>query len=391
MTAHMMSLAGSPFDTITGIPLHPLVVHAASVLLPLSVLGLIVAVLIPRTRPRLAGLSVLGLAAGAVAAWIAEESGEALAATTGAPQNHARYGELVPILAVLSVIAAVAWWRIQRGPRVPGLPGWAPRAAAAGACLLAVATTWVTVLAGHSGAVAVWASEATAATAATADPPAASATAAAAPASGSPVPEGSPAAAGSTPASSGYTLAEVAGHNTQADCWSVVDGKVYRLTAWIAQHPGGAATIVGMCGRDSSSAFHGKHATAAGPATALAGYAIGDLAAAGSSVTAPAGATPAGAPSAVASSAVAPSAALPVPTTRYTRAEVSPHASATSCWSIVNGIVYDLTPWITRHPGGAEGILDMCGTNGAGEFFEQHAGDADAATVLAGYRIGVLG
>ncbi len=376
MTALTMTPAGGPFDTITGIPLHPLVVHAASVLLPLSVLGLLVAVLLPRTRPRLAGLSVLGLTAGAVAAWIAEESGEALAATTGAPLNHARYGELVPIFAVLTVIAAVAWWRIQRSPGVPALPRWAPRAAAAGACLLAVTTTWVTVLAGHSGAVAVWASESTTATTAT------TATAA-----GRPAPQASPSASGSAPASGGYTLAEVARHNTQADCWSVVDGLVYRLTEWIAQHPGGAATIVGMCGGDASGAFRGKHATAPGPATALARYAIGDLAARGSAAAA--GTAPG--PAAGAQASATASAAPPVPTTRYTLAEVSPHSSATSCWSIVNGTVYDLTPWITRHPGGAEGILEMCGTNGAGAFFEQHSGDADAATVLAGYRIGVLG
>jgi hypothetical protein len=45
---------------------------------------------------------------------------------------------------------------------------------------------------------------------------------------------------------------------------------------------------------------------------------------------------------------------------------------------------------VSRHPGGAEAIAEMCGRNG-GEFLEQHAGDAAAEGVLAGYQIGVLG
>jgi len=44
-----------------------------------------------------------------------------------------------------------------------------------------------------------------------------------------------------------------------------------------------------------------------------------------------------------------------------TLAQVAVHSSRTSCWSAVNGSVYDLTSWIPNHPGGEEAILWMCG------------------------------
>ena len=80
------------------------------------------------------------------------------------------------------------------------------------------------------------------------------------------------------PASSGYTLANVSTHNTASNCWSAVDGKVYNLTNWISQHPGGAAEITAMCGVDASAAFSGQHAGARKPAQELAAFYLGDLA-----------------------------------------------------------------------------------------------------------------
>ncbi|WP_198950204.1 cytochrome b5-like heme/steroid binding domain-containing protein [Kineosporia sp. A_224] len=353
------------------LPLHPLVVHAATVLLPLSLLGVVVAVLVPRLRPRLAGLSVLGLVAAAAAAWVAEETGESLADQVGVAQDHERYGEILPVLAVLALVVSGAWWRLQRSP-VAGAPSWAPRAAGAGVVVVALVTTWFTVLAGHSGAVSVWESKTAAQESAAASAPATTTPGggtATAPAAGSQ----SPAAAAS--GGSGPTSADVAKHNSRTDCWSVVDGTVYDLTSWIGAHPGGPGTITGMCGVDASAAFRGQHATKAGPAAALAKYAVGPLA------TGTAGSATAG-----------PTAAAPVaaaPTTRYTRAQVASHSSTSNCWSIVEGKVYDLTQWVSRHPGGSEGIVEMCGGNG-GEFLEEHSRDAAARKVLAGYQVGVL-
>lgn len=69
--------------------------------------------------------------------------------------------------------------------------------------------------------------------------------------------------------------------------------------------------------------------------------------------------------------------------------EVATHASRESCWSIINGNVYDLTSWIPKHPGGEEAILRLCGTDGSAKFNGQHGGAPKQAAILAGFKIGV--
>ena len=75
-----------------------------------------------------------------------------------------------------------------------------------------------------------------------------------------------------------YTLAQVATHDSAASCWSAINGKVYDLTSWINQHPGGPQAILSICGVDGSSAFNDQHGGQSRPANELAGFAIGTLA-----------------------------------------------------------------------------------------------------------------
>jgi cytochrome b involved in lipid metabolism len=74
----------------------------------------------------------------------------------------------------------------------------------------------------------------------------------------------------------------------------------------------------------------------------------------------------------------------------YTLADFSIHNSKESCWSIVNGKVYDLTPWISKHPGGESAILSICGKDGTDNFISQHEGDKKPEAKLATFYIGVL-
>ena len=67
----VLPLADGPFDLVAGLPMHPLVVHVAVVILPLSALALIALVLVPRLRRPLGWLTLAGLAVGAVAAFVA--------------------------------------------------------------------------------------------------------------------------------------------------------------------------------------------------------------------------------------------------------------------------------------------------------------------------------
>ncbi len=74
----------------------------------------------------------------------------------------------------------------------------------------------------------------------------------------------------------------------------------------------------------------------------------------------------------------------------YTITQVSTHKNATSCWTAVNGSVYDVTPFIKQHPGGSGAILSLCGIDGSSAFNGQHGGQARPASELAGFKIGVL-
>jgi cytochrome b involved in lipid metabolism len=100
------------------------------------------------------------------------------------------------------------------------------------------------------------------------------------------------------------------------------------------------------------------------------------------------------APKPVASSTPTPTpAATPTPKAEpagYTMANVRANNSKGSCWSVINGYVYDLTKWISSHPGGEGAIISLCGKDGTNEFVAQHKGQGKAEARLSGYVLGLL-
>jgi cytochrome b involved in lipid metabolism len=76
--------------------------------------------------------------------------------------------------------------------------------------------------------------------------------------------------------------------------------------------------------------------------------------------------------------------------TSYTMANVATHNNASSCWTAINGNVYDVTSWINQHPGGSEAILSLCGTDGSSAFDAQHGGQRRPEQELASFKIGTL-
>ena len=74
----------------------------------------------------------------------------------------------------------------------------------------------------------------------------------------------------------------------------------------------------------------------------------------------------------------------------YTMGDVAKHDSRSSCWTAINGSVYDVTRWIDQHPGGADAILSLCGIDGSGAFNAQHGGQRRPASELAAFQIGSL-
>lgn len=245
------------FDTFLGLPLHPLVVHSAVVLLPLVAIGVIAIVLKPAWRQRFAVplLGLLVVAAGS--AVVAMLSGRKLAERVGQPGRHEDLGTVLAFSSVAFLLVAGGWlWWVRRdddAPQARTWLGWASAVASVGILAL-------TVMVGHTGGKAAW-SDAVAAPqpAGPASTPASQGTAGAAPSTGT------------------YTLEMLDEHNTAESCWAVVDGSMYDLTEWIAQHPGGADRIIGLCGTDATAAFSNQHDGAEAPNEALSRFLLGPL------------------------------------------------------------------------------------------------------------------
>ncbi|MCX6756616.1 MAG: cytochrome b5-like heme/steroid binding domain-containing protein [Candidatus Nomurabacteria bacterium] len=75
---------------------------------------------------------------------------------------------------------------------------------------------------------------------------------------------------------SGPTMAMVATHNTQSDCWIIINGKVYSVASYIPMHPGGSRRIVDNCGGEATSPYdrqgHSSYAD-----SLLGSYLVGTL------------------------------------------------------------------------------------------------------------------
>ncbi|EFJ44449.1 hypothetical protein VOLCADRAFT_106432 [Volvox carteri f. nagariensis] len=52
-----------------------------------------------------------------------------------------------------------------------------------------------------------------------------------------------------------YTLADVKVHTNDKSCWLVVHGKVYDVTAFLEEHPGGYDIILSSTGKDATQDF----------------------------------------------------------------------------------------------------------------------------------------
>ena len=141
------------FDTVLGLPVHVLVVHAVVVGLPLMALVTAAAAFMPTLRLWMAWAIAAADAGVVVLTFVARESGEQLQQRLGGQvaQEHAALGRNLIWFALLVFAAGVAV-ALTRGSRRPG------RSTVAGAVgvVAAVLAIWWTVRVGHSGAQAVW-------------------------------------------------------------------------------------------------------------------------------------------------------------------------------------------------------------------------------------------
>jgi hypothetical protein len=143
------------FDVISGLPMHPLLVHAAVVLLP--VMGVVTSLVVarPAWRPVLRWV-VIADAATFVVMIVTAQAGEALQSrlsqATGLPvaHDHGELGDLMaPVALLLAVVALAAMFAIRRG-------GVLVPVSVVVVTLVGLLALGLTVAVGHSGAKASW-------------------------------------------------------------------------------------------------------------------------------------------------------------------------------------------------------------------------------------------
>ncbi|XP_010522424.1 PREDICTED: cytochrome b5 [Tarenaya hassleriana] len=52
-----------------------------------------------------------------------------------------------------------------------------------------------------------------------------------------------------------FALSEVSQHNHAKDCWLVINGKVYDVTKFLEDHPGGDEVLLSSTGKDATDDF----------------------------------------------------------------------------------------------------------------------------------------
>jgi hypothetical protein len=132
------------------LPLHPLVVHFAVILFPISLLFLIAVVMVARLRSKHLLKAIVAVALTTPFVFLAQQSGEALSEVLYEPEPHAEYGEMLMPLALATLLVAVVFWWSLRGPKIFS------QLLAVAVISLAFAGIAMTVVVGHSGAAATW-------------------------------------------------------------------------------------------------------------------------------------------------------------------------------------------------------------------------------------------
>ena len=147
--------------TIGGIPLHPLVVHAAIVLIPLAAIGVMLIAFVPRWRERYGGLVALFALGALVGTLLAKFTGENfqkdLGITSEKVTTHADLGQKMLYFVIPLFLVAIALWWVGRREKEhqPYGVGLTISLGVVSVIVALAAGVWV-VRVGHSGANAVW-------------------------------------------------------------------------------------------------------------------------------------------------------------------------------------------------------------------------------------------
>jgi cytochrome b involved in lipid metabolism len=76
---------------------------------------------------------------------------------------------------------------------------------------------------------------------------------------------------------------------------------------------------------------------------------------------------------------------------KFTISDVANHGTESDCYTVIHNYVYDLTLWVSVHPGGKKRIISLCGKDGTEKFTEEHGGKVKYETILSHFRVGKIG
>jgi hypothetical protein len=173
------------WPTVLGLPLHPLVVHATVVLVPLAAVAVLMHTFWPVARARLGIVTLVAAAGAVVLVPISTSTGEQLEGMVGRSalvEQHAELADgLLPWVVGLLVVAVLLWVRDRRdagrttpvvsssvGRRISD-PLLTPVVLGVLAVVTVLGTTQQVVRIGHSGAKAAWHGVATSSPGSTSD------------------------------------------------------------------------------------------------------------------------------------------------------------------------------------------------------------------------------
>ena len=156
------------FDEFMGLPLHPLVVHAAVVFVPLLCLFAVVYALVPRVRGAVGWAAATLAVLAPVVAWVATQSGKALQAKLisqgfsaeilAKVAEHKQFGDRTFYVSIpLGIMTLVLVFLTgTSAARARAVPAWASIVLAVVVVALAAVTAYYVFRTGDSGARAVW-------------------------------------------------------------------------------------------------------------------------------------------------------------------------------------------------------------------------------------------
>lgn len=139
-----------------GLPLHPLLVHSAVVLVPLVAIGALVMSYLPSFSRRHGKIILILAVIAQISVFLAKMSGEAFAEILDKNvEKHAELGEITPLVTLPMVVLIYLRWRMDRSGSTFGSVV-IRRLTSVALIVASVVSLVVIFLVGHSGASSVW-------------------------------------------------------------------------------------------------------------------------------------------------------------------------------------------------------------------------------------------